>query len=201
ENGQLEDAVEAPEEPFPFGVPNGDGTGRSSKIVVDHSKWQASNNWGFARSDKDDFADITEPTPRPTLPTTTRPFPLPSHRQLPEERNGLLAGVGQIDVGLGVGVKAIPHNDPISVGGRVGVGFGASGLAGGVPIGFPFQGERYSLNDYNGNKDDIVPDRALKYYQAQQRALAVAQGQELDDRQTATLPPEHPPKRPFFSHV
>jgi hypothetical protein len=102
--------------------------------------------------------------------STQRPI-LPSHRTLPEEKNGLLAGIGPIDVGFGLGIRAVPHNDPVSVGARVGVGFGASGLAGGVPIGFPFQGERYSLNDYNGNKADIVPDRAYKYYVAQQRAL------------------------------
>ena len=41
---------------------------------------------------------------------------------------------------------------------------GSSGLAGGVPYYFTNQGERFSLNDYDGNKANIVPDRALKYY-------------------------------------
>ncbi|KAL6733129.1 hypothetical protein Aduo_003807 [Ancylostoma duodenale] len=52
---------------------------------------------------------------------------------------------------------------------QVGVGFGASGLAGQLPIGqviYPRQGEWQSLNDYDGNKANIVPDRARKYWQA-----------------------------------
>ena len=58
---------------------------------------------------------------------------------------------------------------------------GSSGLAGGVPYYFTNQGERFSLNDYDGNKANIVPDRALKYYIAQvllARRLAAERARE-----------------------
>uniref|UniRef100_A0A0N4WCF5 CAP-Gly domain-containing protein n=1 Tax=Haemonchus placei TaxID=6290 RepID=A0A0N4WCF5_HAEPC len=83
-------------------------------------------------------------------------------------RNGLLKDIGSINVGFGVGV-GIPGNDPVKVGARVRVGFGESGLAGQLPIGqdiYPRQGQFQSLNDYDGDKSNIVPDRARKYWQA-----------------------------------
>ena len=57
---------------------------------------------------------------------------------------------------------------------QFGLTFGSSGLPATVPFGFPNQGEHYSLNDYDGNKLNIVPDRyakvktELEYMQLQQ---------------------------------
>ena len=65
----------------------------------------------------------------------------------------------------------------------MGVSLGSSGLAGGVPYYFTNQGERFSLNDYDGNKANIVPDRALKYYVSQvllARRLAAERKQQTD---------------------
>ncbi|VDL76081.1 unnamed protein product [Nippostrongylus brasiliensis] len=91
------------------------------------------------------------------LATTT-----PSYKEVDPNHNGFLKDIGAVNVGFGVGV-GVPGNDP------VGVGLGDSGLAGQLPIGqdiFPRQGEWQSLNDYDGNKANIVPDRARKYWTA-----------------------------------
>ncbi|PAV56919.1 hypothetical protein WR25_15761 isoform D [Diploscapter pachys] len=102
-----------------------------------------------------DRAETAKPVPETTLP------PNPEH-------NGLLKDVGNVNVGFGVGV-GVPGNDPVSVGTRFGLDLGASGLAGKLPIGqdiFPRQGEQISLNDYDGNKALIVPDKWRKYWNA-----------------------------------
>ncbi|KAK6025625.1 hypothetical protein OSTOST_08469 [Ostertagia ostertagi] len=90
------------------------------------------------------------------------------YEEVDPNRNGLLKDIGSINVGFGVGV-GVPGNDPVRVGARVGVGFGESGLAGQLPIGqdiYPRQGQFQSLNDYDGDKSNIVADRARKYWQA-----------------------------------
>uniref|UniRef100_A0A0N5AIR6 Ntox44 domain-containing protein n=1 Tax=Syphacia muris TaxID=451379 RepID=A0A0N5AIR6_9BILA len=76
-------------------------------------------------------------------------------------KNGFLRDIDKISVGGGIAV-GVPMNDPVKVAGRVEINFGVSGLAGALPFGFGYQGERYSLNDYDGNKNDIVPDRYAK---------------------------------------
>ncbi|XGW12015.1 hypothetical protein V3C99_013022 [Haemonchus contortus] len=127
----------------------------------------SSKGWGFedqltewpAEEERRDFS--REPTRK--VQTTT-----PYYEEIDPNRNGLLKDIGSINVGFGVGV-GVPGNDPVKVGARVGVGFGESGLAGQLPIGqdiYPRQGQFQSLNDYDGDKSNIVPDRARKYWQA-----------------------------------
>uniref|UniRef100_W6NCZ6 Protein W02B12.13, isoform b n=1 Tax=Haemonchus contortus TaxID=6289 RepID=W6NCZ6_HAECO len=127
----------------------------------------SSNGWGFedqltewpAEEERRDFS--REPTKKVQTTTTY-------YEEIDPNRNGLLKDIGSINVGFGVGV-GVPGNDPVKVGARVGVGFGESGLAGQLPIGqdiYPRQGQFQSLNDYDGDKSNIVPDRARKYWQA-----------------------------------
>uniref|UniRef100_A0AC34QSP2 Uncharacterized protein n=1 Tax=Panagrolaimus sp. JU765 TaxID=591449 RepID=A0AC34QSP2_9BILA len=111
------------------------------------------------------------------------PRNLPDHRVLPADRNGLLAGIGDVNVGFNTGVGVPGVSDGVSVGTRVGVSLGNSGPAGGVPYYFTNQGERFSLNDYDGGKNNIVPDRALKHYLTQTllaRQLAEEKKKEPD---------------------
>ncbi|CAI4224444.1 unnamed protein product [Auanema sp. JU1783] len=121
------------------------------------------NNWGFVSEEKEESSEaMTE------WPTEKMDKPQIQPQQVNPNQNGLLKDIGGIGVGFNVGV-AVPGNDPVSVGAKVGVGLGESGLAGKLPIGeniFPRQGEHQSLNDYDGNKYDIVPDKASKYLQA-----------------------------------
>ncbi|KAK6733410.1 hypothetical protein RB195_017260 [Necator americanus] len=126
----------------------------------------SANNWGFVDDltewPENDAEMSTKNIPEKIITTT------PYYEEVDPDRNGLLKDIGTINVGFGVGV-GVPGNDPVRVGSRVGVGFGASGLAGKLPIGediYPRQGEWQSLNDYDGNKANIVPDRARKYWQA-----------------------------------
>ncbi|KAE9555794.1 hypothetical protein FO519_001008 [Halicephalobus sp. NKZ332] len=173
---------------------------------VNHSSFQPTNNWGFEEAPKlkPDATLLPEPTPKnrsvdsepdkedfnfplpeevPRVEHIPLPQKLPDHRILPPDNNGLLSGIGDVNVGFGLGVGVPGVSDGVSVGSRVGVTLGASGLAGGVPYYFTNQGERFSLNDYDGSKTNIVPDRALKYYTSQvllARKLAAERRQEVN---------------------
>lgn len=76
---------------------------------------------------------------------------------------------------------------------------GGSGLAGKIPIFFTDQGEYTSLNDYDGNKRNTVPNKALKYY------LAVKEAEEHERQallrellaQARPLPIQTNPRDPF----
>ncbi|GMR37701.1 hypothetical protein PMAYCL1PPCAC_07896, partial [Pristionchus mayeri] len=91
----------------------------------------------------------------------------PFNRQVLDDPNksGALSSLGDVaGVGFGFGI-GVPGNDPVSVQTGVSVGLGRSGLAGGIPsylYGLEPQGERYSLNDYDGDKRNIVPGRWAK---------------------------------------
>nr|CDJ81206.1 Protein W02B12.13, isoform a [Haemonchus contortus] len=132
------------------------------KRFIIANKWRICEAFPFqwpAEEERRDFS--REPTRK--VQTTT-----PYYEEIDPNRNGLLKDIGSINVGFGVGV-GVPGNDPVKVGARVGVGFGESGLAGQLPIGqdiYPRQGQFQSLNDYDGDKSNIVPDRARKYWQA-----------------------------------
>ncbi|VDN22054.1 unnamed protein product [Cylicostephanus goldi] len=97
------------------------------------------NNWGFGEGlvewpeedneRKEKIPKRVETTTPERVETTTQYY-----EEVDPNHNGLLKDIGSINVGFGVGV-GVPGNDPVSVGARVGVGFGASGLAGQLPIG------------------------------------------------------------------
>lgn len=83
----------------------------------------------------------------------------------PVETNGYLRNVGPIDIGFLTNVEKgvkfdVPDPDRVQLALRV--SFGESGLTGALPIGFPDQGERnpLNLNDYDGDKRRIVPNKA-----------------------------------------
>uniref|UniRef100_A0A1I7YWJ7 Conserved secreted protein n=1 Tax=Steinernema glaseri TaxID=37863 RepID=A0A1I7YWJ7_9BILA len=153
--------------------------------VVDHHPWTSGNNWGFENEARDQKRPSKIAADSPTyVPKTSkklqqiydslywvpREVAVPANVVIPTEdpnHSGLLKDIGSIDVGFNFGVPSYPGNDPVSVGAKVGVGFGASGKAGKLPpyLGFPPQGEEVSLNDYDGNKRLIVPDKAQKVAQ------------------------------------
>ncbi|WKX93131.1 hypothetical protein Q1695_010847 [Nippostrongylus brasiliensis] len=135
-------------------------------LSADDEEISWKNGWGFVNPE--DEADripsrLDLQKAKERLATTT-----PLYEEVDPNHNGFLKDIGTVNVGFGVGV-GVPGNDPVRVGARVGVGLGDSGLAGQLPIGqdiFPRQGEWQSLNDYDGNKANIVPDRARKYWTA-----------------------------------
>ncbi|VDN02351.1 unnamed protein product [Thelazia callipaeda] len=114
--------------------------------------WTFSNNWGFP------FHEVTQQGfKKLLLPGQT----LGLNVKGTERPNGALQNLGPI--GFGAGVAVGTPVDPVSIFSKVGVDFGKTGLAGYVPFGFTNQGEHRSLNDYDGNKLDIVPDRNSKH--------------------------------------
>ncbi|KAK0393592.1 hypothetical protein QR680_000296 [Steinernema hermaphroditum] len=153
--------------------------------VVDPRPWTSGNNWGFESEVRDRKRPSKIAADSPTfvpsknkklqqiydsLYWVPRGVAVPANVVLSEDdpnHSGLLKDIGSIDVGFNFGVGTYPGNDPVSVGAKVGVGFGASGRAGKLPpyLGFPAQGEDVSLNDYDGNKALIVPDKAARVAQ------------------------------------
>uniref|UniRef100_A0A914YBJ1 Uncharacterized protein n=1 Tax=Panagrolaimus superbus TaxID=310955 RepID=A0A914YBJ1_9BILA len=116
-------------------------------------------------NEKENF-DFELPKP-PEEPEIKYPPALPNTHPVANEQTGLLSGIGNVNVGYGVGVPVPGSPDGVSVGARVGVGLGGSGPAWKIPYFFNNQGEYQSLNDYDGDKRNIVPDRAIKYYRYQ----------------------------------
>ncbi|CAJ0957653.1 unnamed protein product, partial [Mesorhabditis belari] len=137
-------------------------------------KFDSENHWGFDTSrlsaEERQFIEayknrqISSETALLIKTTTLAPL------QPDPYRRGLLKEVGDVNVGFGVGVG--PY---ASVNTGVGVQLGGSGPAGalnealGYDI-FPRQGEQWVLDDYTGNKDNIVPDRWRQYW------IAVSEG-------------------------
>lgn len=121
------------------------------------------------------------------------PFPLPSTGLGIEERSGLLKDLGDmVNVNWGVGVPVI-QNDPVRVGGQFGVGFGKSGVAGGMPdiVQIPKQGWRYSLNDYDGWGMPIIPNRAYKYWKKVYHIEDLSEEKNINDETEKPPSPFH----------
>ncbi|CAJ0581498.1 unnamed protein product, partial [Mesorhabditis spiculigera] len=146
------------------------GSGKPEEDLWQNSNLHAGNHWGF---DPDELSEDEQ-----TLLERYRAGQLssqqagqlrattPQPEQQDPNRRGLLKDVGDVNVGFGVGVG--PY---ASVSSAVGVQLGGSGPAGGLPdaLGydiFPRQGERWTMDDYTGNKDNIVPDRWRRYWEA-----------------------------------
>ncbi|VDM75520.1 unnamed protein product [Strongylus vulgaris] len=107
-------------------------TRKSERVAEREEVVSSKNNWGFhdglTEWPERDSKEIRTKMSQKVATTT------PYYEEVDPNRNGLLKDIGTINVGFGVGV-GVPGNDPVSVGTRVGVGFGASGLAGQLPIG------------------------------------------------------------------
>ncbi|CAB3404615.1 unnamed protein product [Caenorhabditis bovis] len=167
------------EDPFPYGLDDRlDPFSRSSGLrhrgtrhqkhhrKHNHHNYDDRNHWGFEDDERKSEIQKESELSKSVNDalsgiTTTQLPPDPYH-------NGLLKDIGTVGVGFGVGV-GVPGNDPVSVGTGVSVGLDESGPAGRLPpfseAIFPRQGEQHSLNDYDGNKDLIMPSKAWHYYQ------------------------------------
>uniref|UniRef100_A0A914QPU0 Uncharacterized protein n=1 Tax=Panagrolaimus davidi TaxID=227884 RepID=A0A914QPU0_9BILA len=138
-------------------------TTRKNLTFVEAQQEQSNNQTENVENENFDF-ELPKPAEEPEIKL---PSKLPDTHPVPNEQTGLLSGVGNVNVGYGVGVPVPGSPDGVSVGARVGVGFGGSGPAWKIPYFFNNQGEYQSLNDYDGDKRNIVPDRAIKYYRYQ----------------------------------
>uniref|UniRef100_A0A7E4V5G6 DUF4774 domain-containing protein n=1 Tax=Panagrellus redivivus TaxID=6233 RepID=A0A7E4V5G6_PANRE len=144
---------------LPFRIPKTILPARDAVKTDKELEASSSSSSEETSNEKENF-NFELPYPEPPIEF---PSKLPDHRVVPEMKDGLLKDIG-VNVGFGLGVNAVKDNDPVRVATNVGVSLGESGRAGGIPFFFPGQGEEYSLNDYDGNKRNIVPDRARKYY-------------------------------------
>ena len=84
-------------------------------------KFQTNDTQDSGENKKENF-NFELPRP-PVEPEIKYPAALPNYRQIPEQRTGLLSGVGTINVGYGVGVPVPGSPDGVSVGGRVSFGW------------------------------------------------------------------------------
>ena len=79
------------------------------------------NNFQNASVDESEKEDFNFPLPEEEMRVEHIPLPqkLLDHRVLPPDNNGLLGGVGDVNVGFGLGVGVPGASDGVSVGSRV----------------------------------------------------------------------------------